>query len=161
MLTSNGVHERIMIQYFSENIWLFWLAISAICLILELSSGDFYITCFALGGLAAMAFSFVSIPFWLQVVVFALCSVFSIWLVRPRLLACLHAGGEERPSNADALMGREGKVSEAIQAGGFGRVQIDGDDWKADSAGGVAIGQGRKVRVVGRESIILTVEPAD
>ena len=35
---------------------------------------------------------------------------------------------------------------------------IDGDDWKAVSADGSAIAQGTPVRVVGRESIIITVE---
>jgi len=70
----------------------------------------------------------------------------------------LHASGEERPSNADALMGREGIVSEKIEERGYGRVKIDGDDWKSVSADGEAIREGARVRVVGRESIILTVE---
>ena len=55
-------------------------------------------------------------------------------------------------------MGRIGRVSQTIVEGGHGRVAIDGDDWKAVSADGTAIGQDEKVRVVGRESIILTVE---
>lgn len=57
-------------------------------------------------------------------------------------------------------MGRIGRVSEAIEQGGYGRVAIDGDDWKAVSADGSYIPLGQNVRVVGRESIIITVEKA-
>ena len=38
-------------DYISQNLWLFWTVIMFICLILELSSGDFYVTCFAIGAL--------------------------------------------------------------------------------------------------------------
>ena len=40
-----------MIDYISQNLWLFWTIITVVCLIMELSSGDFYVTCFALGAL--------------------------------------------------------------------------------------------------------------
>jgi membrane protein implicated in regulation of membrane protease activity len=72
----------------------------------------------------------------------------------------LHKNADERVSNADALMGRIGRVSETIEAEGYGRVAIDGDDWKAVSANGGRIEKGANVKVVGRDSIIITVEPA-
>ena len=91
---------------------------------------------------------------------FVLASLLSLLFVRPRLVKALHGKRRERPSNADALMGRIGRVSEAIEQGGYGRVAIDGDDWKAVSADGAYIPLGQNVRVVGRESIIITVEKA-
>lgn len=69
----------------------------------------------------------------MQVVVWAICSMLSIWLVRPHLLKSLHKGGEDRRSNADALAGQIGEVTEMIPAGGYGRVKLDGDDWKAEA----------------------------
>ena len=42
-----------MIEFFSTNVWLIWVIISIICLILELSSGDFFILCFAIGSAVA------------------------------------------------------------------------------------------------------------
>jgi len=39
-----------MIQYFLENLWLAWLLVSLLCLVLELTNGDFFIMCFAIGG---------------------------------------------------------------------------------------------------------------
>lgn len=42
-----------MIDYFAQNLWLGWLLISLLCLLLELTNGDFFIVCFAVGGLFA------------------------------------------------------------------------------------------------------------
>ena len=42
-----------MIEFFSSNLWLIWVIISIVCLILELSSGDFFILCFAIGAAAS------------------------------------------------------------------------------------------------------------
>ena len=50
-------------------------------------------------------------------------------------------------------------MSETIEANGYGRVAIDGDDWKALSADGSAIAKDTRVRVVKIDSIIITVEP--
>lgn len=147
-----------MIEYLVENLWLIWSVVTLACLILELSSGDFFVTCFAIGALCGVVASLVGLPFWAQVLVFAVASVLSIRLIRPRLLHRLHKDGEERVSNADALVGREGVVIEPIPAGGTGYVKIDGDEWRARSASGLEIGRGSRVKVVDRQSIVVTVE---
>lgn len=148
-----------MIDYVSQNLWLFWSVITFVCLIMELSSGDFYVTCFALGALVSVVTAVVGLPFWLQVVVWAVCSVMSIWLIRPHLVHAIHKGADHRKSNADALIGQVGEVSQTIVAGGYGRVKLDGDDWKAEVPGAQEdIEVGAKVKVVGRESIILRVD---
>ena len=61
-------------------------------------------------------------------------------------------------SNADALLERQGRVVETVKANGFGRVQIDGDIWKAVTNESTDIPEGTNVRVIGRESTIITVE---
>ncbi len=58
----------------------------------------------------------------------------------------------------DALIGREGKVTDRIEAGGYGRVKIDGDSWKAKSVDGLDIMEGVDVRILRLESIIAIVE---
>lgn len=70
-----------------------------------------------------------------------------------------HPKENEKVSNADAIIGKEGRVSELISGTGYGRVAIDGDDWKAQSQDGMTIPVGSKVRVVSRDSIIITVAP--
>lgn len=150
-----------MIDYISQNLWLFWTVITFVCLILELSSGDFYVTCFAIGAIVSILAALAGLPFWVQVLAWAVCSVLSIWLIRPHLVKAIRKGADERKSNADALIGQVGEVSETIVAGDYGRVKLDGDDWKARSTSSTQdIPQGTKVRVVGRASIILDVEQA-
>ena len=142
-----------------QHFWLLWTIIAIVCLTLEMTSGDFFLTCFAVGAVASALTAAFEVPLWVQVIVFAVVSVMSIRLLRPRLLATLHKGKADRPSNADALMGRIGVVTQLIPSGGYGRVKIDGDDWKAQSPVTVPLQVGMKVEVTGRESIIITVKP--
>lgn len=145
-----------MIDYFAAHMWQAWAIAAALCLTLELTSGDFFFCCFAIGAAgAAVVAPFTGV--WVQLAVFAVVSVASLFWVRPLALRYLHRGGDSRKSNADALTGRCGRVSEDIVADGYGRVAIDGDDWKAKSADGQAIGKGEQVRVVALESTIVTV----
>ena len=146
-----------MIDYIVGNLWIMWAVIMLGCLILELSSGDFFITCLAIGALVAIGASFV-FPFWAQILIWAVCSILSIWLIRPKLLRRLHAAGEERLSNADALIGRVGTVIEPILADGSGYVKVDGDEWKAVSNVPETIEKGSKVEIIARDSIIVTVK---
>lgn len=92
-----------------------------------------------------------------QVVAFSIVSLLSIFFVRPVILKYFHKPG--RKSNADALIGRTGKVEEAIPGNGFGYVRIDGDSWKAKTSDGEPLA-GTDVRVIKMESIIVTVEVA-
>ena len=149
-----------MIDYIAANLWQLWVLVTVVCLILELTSGDFFIMCFAIGAVVTAIAAALGLGFYGQLAVFVVASVLSIFFVRPKLCKLLHGKRHERPSNADALMGRIGRVSEAIEQDGYGRVAIDGDDWKAVSADGSYMPLGQNVRVVGRESIIITVEKA-
>lgn len=150
-----------MIEYFTSNQWLIWVIISIVCLILELSSGDFFILCFAIGAAVAAIIAACGLSLTWQIILFAVISILSLLLVRPALIKKLHKPHRERLSNAEAMIGQEGRVSETIEAGGYGRVAIDGDDWKALSADGSAIEKNTRVRVVKMDSIILTVEPIE
>ena len=95
-----------MIDYFAANLWQLWTLVVVVCLILELTSGDFFILCFSIGALATAVVSAIGVGFYGQLAVLA----------------------------------------------------IDGDDWKAVSADGSYVPSGQNVKVVGRESIIITVE---
>ena len=147
-----------MIEYFASNLWQMWLLLALICLIIELTNGDFYVMCFSLGAVATAIFSAFGFGFYAQLFVFAISSVLCIFFVRPFAIKFLHAKNRERLSNADAIIGRIGRVSQAVEAGGYGRVAIDGDDWKAESIDGMPIEKGCNVKIIGRESIIITVE---
>ena len=147
-----------MIEYFSQHLWQIWAVIAVVCLILELTAGDFFIICFSIGAVFAGICDPFGLGFYWQIVVFAIFTLLSLYFVRPFALRYLHKNEDNRVSNADALIGRRGRVVEAIEAGGFGRVAIDGDVWKAMAHATNKVPVGTFVRVVDRESIIITVE---
>lgn len=147
-----------MIDYLSENLWLLWTLICVLALILEVSSGTFYLLCFAVGAAVAIVSSFFAIPLWAQVLVFVIFSCLCVFCVRPVVVKYLHTDRRNRKSNADALLGREGVVIESIIAEKPGYVRIDGDEWRAVSKDGNNINKGAIVKVVARESIVVTVE---
>lgn len=147
-----------MIDYFTSNIWLLWVIVCVIFLIAEVSTGTIYVLCFAVGALFGMIASLIGVPFWVQIVVFAIFTVASVYWVRPVLFERLHRKADVRLSNVEAMVGREGKVIDTIEAGESGYVKIDGDEWKAVTPDGSEIEVGTKVRVVSMESIVITVE---
>ena len=145
-----------MIEYILANMWQVWAVIAVICLILELSSGDFFIICFSIGAVFAIIGAIVGLNVYWQIFIFAVFSLLSVLFVRPVALRWLHKNDPNKASNADALLGRTGRVTEEIKDGNSGYVQIDGDMWKAVSQKDIAVGE--TVRVIGRKSTIITVE---
>jgi membrane protein implicated in regulation of membrane protease activity len=145
-----------MIEYFSSNMWQIWGIIAIVCLILELTSGDFFIICFSIGGVFTVIAAALGLNIYWQLFIFAMFSLLSIFFVRPVALRWLHKNEPNKPSNADALLGRTGRVTEAIKANVPGYVKIDGDMWKAICADDIPVGT--TVRVIGRENTIITVE---
>ena len=146
-----------MIEYLAQHLWQMWAVVAVICLILELTAGDFFIICFSIGSVFAAITAALGGGIYLQLLMFAVFTLISLFWVRPFAQRYLHKGEDNRVSNADALINRQGRVVETVKADGFGRVQIDGDIWKAVTNEPADIPEGRNVRVVCRESTIITV----
>lgn len=150
-----------IIVYISDNLWQAWAVVAVVCMIIELFTAGFFIACFSVGAFFALLASFF-FGIYAQLAVFIVFSVISIFMVRPFALRYLHLGANlRRKTNADALIGLRGMVSQDIEAGGYGRVVVGGDDWKAEAEGGEAIPAGTRVTVTGRESIIIKVTKSE
>lgn len=147
-----------MIEYLSQHMWQLWAVIAVICLILELTSGDLFIICFSAGAVVAAIMAALGLNGYFQLAAFALSTLVILFWVRPLAKRYLRQDEEGRMSNADALLWRQGRVVETIKAGGYGRVQIDGDIWKAITLGDNDIPEGSNVTVIDRKSTIITVE---
>lgn len=141
--------------------WALWLIVAVAFLIVEMLTGTLYVFCFACGAVLSFVVSLFTGSLSVQLAAFAIATAVSIFLIRPLMKKYLHPKECEKPSNADALLGMEGRVSEQITGMGYGRVAIDGDDWKAQSLDGTTIPVGSRVKVVARESIIITVMPIE
>ena len=147
-----------MIDFLAQHLWQMWAVVAIVCLILELMAGDIFIICFSIGAVFAAIAAAFGLGFYSQLVAFAVFTLISLFWVRPFAKRYLRKGEDNRVSNADALMGRQGRVVETVKSDGFGRVQIDGDIWKAVTKESADIPEGANVRVIGRESTIITVE---
>jgi membrane protein implicated in regulation of membrane protease activity len=146
-----------MIDYLSSNLWLVWTLICVLALILEVSSGTFYLMCFAVGAACSIITSLFPTPLWVQVLVFAVASAVCVFCVRPFVVKYVHPGHDNRVSNADALIGRTGTVIEPITPEKAGYVKVDGDEWRAVTDDGEIIPKGEEVVIKKRDSIIVTV----
>jgi len=136
-----------------------WLIAAIVLVILEIFTAGFGIICFAIGALFSALTSYLGGSMVWQLVVFAAASMLSFFFLRPVIIKILDRKSKDIKTNADALVGRVGIVSETIDANqNTGRVAIDGDDWKAVSADGVVINKGQRVEIVSRDSVILTVK---
>lgn len=147
-----------MYEYFSSHLWLFWTLAGVLFLIIEVGLGSFFLLCLAIGAFFSLFVSLLGVPFWLQILLFAACSVLSIFFVRPFALRYLHRHTDERKSNVDALIGRTGTVIEPIAAHGSGYVKVDGDEWRAVSSDGTPVENGATVRILHMDSLVATVQ---
>lgn len=146
-----------MIDYLLSNLWALWACISVACLMLELTSGDCFLICIAIGSAATALVAALGGGIYVQLIVASIVSLFCLFAIRPKLLKKLHEGEDKRVSNADAMLNKEGVVTQDIPEHGFGRVATGGDDWKAKSADGQPLCKGQRVKITAIESIIITV----
>ncbi|MBO5717645.1 MAG: NfeD family protein [Alistipes sp.] len=138
-------------------IWHYWIIAALLLFIIELFTQGFAVICLAIGAAGSAIGSACGLGIELQLVVFALVTLFSIFLVRPLLKRLFHIDREKVATNASAMVGRRGKVCVEVNDDD-GRVMIDGVDWKAVSLTGERIEQGALVEVVAIDSVILTVK---
>ena len=141
-------------------VYQIWLIVAIVLVIVEILTAGFGSICFAIGAaLAALAAGLgVNSVAW-QIAIFAGVSLLTFIFLRPVVMRVLDKKSKDVKTNADALIGRKGLVSERIDASQHtGRVAIDGDDWKAVSIDGNVIEKGTNVEVVKLDSIILTVK---
>lgn len=140
-------------------LWHIWVLAALVFMIIEIFTAGFAVACFSFGCLASALCAGLDLDIWWQVLAFAVVSGIAFVTVRPLVLKYFFRKSGEVRTNADAVIGRQARVTEAIDpAAGTGRVAIDGDDWKAVTEDGSTVEAGATVVVVSRESIILTVK---
>ena len=140
--------------------YYYWLIAAIVLVIVEILTAGFGSICFALGAaLAALAAGLgVDSIVW-QFAIFVVVSLLTFIFLRPVVMRFLDKKSKDVKTNADAIIGRKGVVSERIDASQHtGRVAIDGDDWKAVSLDNAVIDKGASVEIVNRDSLILTVK---
>lgn len=140
-------------------VWHIWAIVALLFLIIEIFTTGFAVACFSFGALASAVCAACDLSLTWQILAFAVISGIAFVTVRPLIIKFFFKPENEVVTNADAIIGRDARVSEKIDpASGSGRVAIDGDDWKAVSEDGSLIEVGTIVEIVSRDSIVLTVK---
>ena len=141
-------------------IWQIWLLVAALFVVIEIFTSGFAVACFSVGCVFGAILAACDLSLTWQVVAFAIGTFLSFILIRPVVMRCLDKKTNDNhiKTNMDNIIGKTAVVTERIEGNGYGRVKIDGDDWKAQTADGAAAEVGEKVRIESFESIILTVK---
>ena len=96
-------------------------------------------------------------PIWLQVLLFFIVSIAALIATRPLVRKMMDKNIV--PTNADAVLGKEARVTEAIDnTVPSGAVYVDGKTWSARSESGETLPEGTLVRTVRMEGVKLFVE---
>lgn len=138
--------------------YYYWLIAAIVLVIIEILTSGFGVICFAIGAACSALVSVLGGSLTWQVVAFVIVSLLAFIFLRPVVMRFLDKKSKEVKTNAEAIIGRKGVVSECIDSERHsGRVAIDGDDWKAVSEDGSVIEKGVSVEIVKLDSIIVTV----
>ncbi len=133
-----------------------WLILASVAAVTEIVSPLFGFVFISVAAVVAAVGAGVGLDGSVQILAFASTLLLGLLLVRPRLVSKL--GSQGVPSRTEALMGREGQVTEPINPVlGAGRVTVAGEDWAASST--LPLPVGTLVRVDGANGIVLRVSP--
>jgi membrane protein implicated in regulation of membrane protease activity len=133
-----------------------WLIFALVLIICEvLTSSVFFFVCIAIGSIFAgfIAYYFASM-LWLQISVFILISILSLYTVRP-IFKRMISKTKTTKSNIDALIEAEAVVREEITSIKAGSVKIFGEVWRAKSDTDIKIGEIVKIKSVEGTSLIV------
>ncbi len=139
--------------------WHWWAGLALLLLIAEIFLPGFFLFCLGMGSIAASITAAMGFGPAGQLLMFSLFSLLAFFTVRPILMKRFWTK-EHVATNADALVGQRGRVSQDFDPGiGLGRVQVGGDDWRAECNTDTPLRTGDLIEVVRVESNTLIVKP--
>lgn len=135
-----------------------WLGILIFAIVFEVAVPGLISIWFVPSALVAMLLVFFKVPVYLQIMVFLGISLILLVLSRTIWKSYLAPKNAE-PTNADALIGKIGIVTEAIDnVDAVGEVKVNGQHWSARSKNGENIEKGVNVKILSIEGVKLICE---
>lgn len=130
-----------------------WIAIIILLAMVEVMTVNLTTIWFVASGLLALALSFITDNFLVQVGVFCIAGIVLLITTRPILEKWLST--KKVSTNIDRIIGMKGIVTEEIIKNGTGEVKVDGKKWtayadkkiKVDSTVKVLLIDGVKIKV--------------
>ena len=131
-----------------ENImvWI-WLAVTIIAIVVELITPELVSLWFAVGGIFAIAFSFIpGLPWWGEIIIFAVLSMILLLSLRPVLSKYLKRKSSD--TNVDRLIGQDIRMLTQADFDNLGSAKIGDVVWSVKSENQSALLVDEVVRVV-------------
>jgi membrane protein implicated in regulation of membrane protease activity len=135
-----------MTDWIRDHAWAAWLGLAVVLAVVEMLSLDLVLLMFAIGALAAGVAAGLGAPVFVTVPLFAIVSLLLLFLVRPSVVAKLHAGPTLQTGHVN-LVGATAVVVEPVDAR-QGRIQLRGELWSARTELDVSLDTGAEVLVV-------------
>lgn len=141
-------------------VWLIWFILAAIFIVAEMLTPGFFLLWFGIGALVAAVLAYLRFnPVW-QWLVFLVVS--TVLFAFSRRFAERISSKQPPGIGANRLVGRKGLVKEEINPKrGTGLVNVDREDWQAETSSGEVMEAGTEVSVVRIEGTHLVVEKAE
>ena len=135
-----------------------WLGVLIAAIVVEASTAGLFSIWFVPPALVAMVLAFLNVPLYLQLTVFFGLSI--LLIVFSRTIWKKYTTARRLvPTNADALIGQIGIVTEDIDnVAAVGAVKINGQVWTARSKSGEPISAQTQVRILAIEGVKLICE---
>jgi len=142
------------------DMWQIWVILAVILCIVEVFVPTFLALCFGIGCMLSALTSVFTSNIIIQVSMFCIGTLVCLFMVRPFFVKYLHKKSEHVKTNAEALIGKIGRVTENVDnERNTGRAIVEGDDWRVMSANDEVINENEKVEVVKIDSTTLIVKP--
>ncbi|MBR1702267.1 MAG: NfeD family protein [Lachnospiraceae bacterium] len=111
---------------------ILWLVVLIVSIVVEIISLGLTSIWFAGGAIVALILSAVSLPLWLQILVFLVVSIVLMIFTRP--IAVKYFNKDRVRTNVESMIGRQAIViSEVNNLQGIGQVTVGGQEWTARS----------------------------
>ena len=134
---------------------ILWVILASVILFGEIISLGLTTIWFAIGALCSALLAYLDINVYIQLIVFILVSLVLLVLLRKFAKKVLNTS--RQCTNVDTLIGSKGIVTKEIDSLNYeGRINIQGQDWKAKSDEN--IGKSECVEVVGIQGVSLIVK---
>lgn len=141
-------------------VWHIWIIVAILLLIAEIFTTGFLTATLAMGCLAAGFFAYLDFGIGIQLTAFSVFTLIGFFGIRPFMLKYAQRENAQIKTNTDALIGKIGKVTEAIDnRSSQGRVIVDGEDWRAETEADEIVDPGEKVQILRVNSTKLIVQP--
>lgn len=138
--------------------WQFWIILSGIFFIIEMSTVGFLVFWFGIGALIAMVVSLLTSNILIQTTIFIISSTLLLFLTRP-FVNKFTKKDHEVQTNAYSIIGKRGIVLKDIDPiNGTGQIKVGTEIWSAKSINDRKIEKGIEVEILEIEGVKAVVK---